>query len=545
MCEKRDMATYIDEYTRKGAKRLVKFGFFNKDVSGKYKGKTPEQIEEEFQNLKSDADRDKKLQEFEKDADMDWMEVQRDQLVSLPYPKPISRYHLIYESFHEAIEPIYFWCLNHATFDWGFPIVHKITDIFTASEHSSFYGASASRLGLAQDKVSQFLATIGRMTKDLFSLVRELRIIDERFSYYQEIFEQKEGKTDQEKKTNENKRIAAEIVIKGLWVDLVDGVVQGQRTAANLFSMAQQLQFGSLPDQFFKTHPKSKDDVVKVVEATDANRTVKTALIRKLEQYMAWRNATYDEMKSRRRFTLDYLSQHYETIRMYIQWVKPYMKHIERLSGATQNLNRAELVSSFEGSLIEIEFLAQKLASPKNKKVFSCMLMTFEYKTRPQLSYQAEGGRHQGPLHVGETKITWRSYAWTQKQIEKYIALKEYEDIELLASVDKSLSDAMEALGGDLQKYLKEKRKEIQENQEGKKEEKKFEGLSVWAPFVDVFKGFMDVGTIFFPAKKGSEKILGEEAPGSDDSKSAEGGAKFLLWQNYKSFKKAHGMVAW
>ena len=538
------MATYIDEYTQKGAKRLVKFGFVNKDASGKYKGKTPVQIEDDFQNLKSEADRDKKLQEFEKDADMDWMEVQRDQLVSVPYPKPISRYYLTYESFHEAIEPIYFWCLNHATFDWGFPVVHKITDIFTASEHSSFYGAAASRLGLAQDKVSQFLATIGRMTKDLFSLVRELRIIDERFSYYNDIFEQKEAKTDEEKKANENKRVAAEIVVKGLWVDLVDGVVQGQRSAANLFSMAQQLQFGSLPAFFFQMHPKNRGDVVKVVEAVDVNRTVKNALIRKLEQYIAWRDATYDEMKNRRKFTLDYLAQHYETVRMYIQWVKPYLKHIERLSGATQNMNRAELVSSFEGSLIEIEFLAQKLASPKNKKVFSCLLMTFEYRTRPQLSYQAEGGRHQGPLHVGETKITWRSYAWTQKQIENYIALKEYEDIELLASVDQSLKDAMEALGGDLQKYLKEKRLEIQEKKEGKKEEKKSEGQSIWAPFVDVVKGFKDIGTLFLPQKKAG-KPSGEDAPSKDDVDSAKGAAKFLGWQHYKNFKKAHGMVAW
>ncbi len=539
------MATYIDEYTQKGAKRLVKFGFCKEDAKSKYEGKTPEQFEEEFQNLKSDVDREKKLQEFEKDADVDWVEVQRDQLISAPYPKPISRYYLTYESFHEAIEPIYFWCLNHATFDWGFPVVHKITDIFTASEHSSFYGASASRLGLAQDKVSQFLATIGRMTKDLFSLVRELRIIDERFSYYKDIFEQKAAKTEQEKKENENKRIAAEIVIKGLWVDLVDGVVQGQRSAANLFSMAQQLQFVSLPAQFFKTHPKSKEDVVKVVEATDANRTVKTALIRKIEQYLAWRDATYDEMKNRRKFTLDYLSQHYETIRMYIQWVKPYLKHIERLSGATQNLNRAELVSSFEGSLIEIEFLAQKLASPKNKKVFSCMLMTFEYRTRPQLSYQAEGGRHQGPLHVGETKITWRSYAWTQKQIENYIALKEYEDMELIATIDRSLTDAMEALGVHLQNYLKEKRQEIKESKEGKKEEKTPEGQSVWAPFLDVVRGFKDLGNLFLPQKKAPAKQGGEEAPSKDDAASASGAAKFLAWQHYKNFKKAHGMVAW
>lgn len=539
------MASWIDDQIRLRAKQLVKYGFVN-DVAkklGKYEGKSAEQIEKEFQGLKSDVSRQEKMLEFERDADMHWMEVQRDQLMGTPYPAPCSHYYMVYEQYHEAIEPIYFWCLNNLMYDWGFPVVHKITDIFSAAEHSSLYGASATRLGLAQDKVGQYLATIGRMTKDLFALVRELRIIDERMVHYKVIKEPSEARSDVERKKNEERRVEAEVVLKGMWVDLVDGVVQGQRTAANLFSMAQQLQFTSLPTLFFNTHPKSSGDVVGEVEPKGYNRDVKTVLIRKLGQYIAWRDATFDELKNRRKFTLNYTVQHYQVIRMYIQWIKPYLKHIEKLTSSMTGLGRADIVSSFEGSMIELEFLAQKLFTKDNKQVFSCVLMSFEYRTKPELSFVKEG-YHRGPIHVGQTTITWRSYAWTQKQIENYLKMREDADLELLGSIDNSLKDTMDALGDDLKKYLAEKNAEMREQREGVSEPKKPEVPSVWGPFADVGKGFKDLVNAFVPVSIGGGKG-GVAGHSGEDAGLAKVGARLYAWQNYKLFKKAHGMLTW
>ena len=71
----------------------------------------------------------------------------------------------------------------------GFPIVEKIIDVFTSAEQSAFWGQSSTRLGFQQDKVSQYLATIGNMIKDMFQLVRELRILDERLGYYEDSYD--------------------------------------------------------------------------------------------------------------------------------------------------------------------------------------------------------------------------------------------------------------------------------------------------------------------------------------------------------------------
>jgi len=445
----------------KESERFVAFGFVNKGVNKKepvvtvggraiaIKGKTPEEklkfIKEKREELtKKDLGKefDKALQAI---SNHEWVEVARDQLVMTDYPKSLTRYYMGIESWHQSIEPYYYWCMNFLG-DIGFPIIDKITDIFTAAEHSSFFGAGAQRLGLAQDKVAQYLATIGKMVKDLFQLVRELRWIDERLEIYRSAL----GVDVEGKKVREPQK-GAELALKGMWIDLVDGVVGGQRTGSNLFVMAQQLQFTALPDLFFAVHPRKQDEVDKLVEdqAKEFNEPLRRLLKRKLAQYLAWKHSTFDEMRNRRKFTVDYLRQHYSVIRMYMTWVKPYIKHIERLSGEQDLLKNPRLIAAFESSLVEIEVLARNRPEGAKSK-YVCILMTFEYHTKPSMQYPGDAGYHRGPIHVGSTRISWRSYSWDDQTIKNYIAMRNREDIELLASVDSSLKSAMDALGTGL-----------------------------------------------------------------------------------------------
>ena len=233
------------------------------------------------------------------------------------FPKPHNSYRIILETFNQSIEESYFWMLDHLRQTMGYANIDKITDIFSASEHSSFFGAAWQRIGLQQDKVSQFLATIGKMVKELFQLVRELRILDERLSYYEDSYA---GTRSSE---------SAEITLKGIWIDMVE---QGSKNPASVYGMARELQFITLPDLFFSTHPQTKDEVDHIVDTKiDFNRKVREVLKRKLRSYLEWKRHTHSELKTKRQFTLKYLRQHYDIIRMYIQWVKPYLKNIKRL----------------------------------------------------------------------------------------------------------------------------------------------------------------------------------------------------------------------
>ncbi len=526
----------------KGAasKRMILHDFFNK----KFKKDFPnwEKLKDEEKKALLTRMDSKKAEEY---ADHDELEIQRDQILTMPYPKPSNKYYLIYEVPHESIEPVYYWCLGHMTNDWGYPVVHKISDIFTAAEHSSFYGASAQRLGLAQDKVAQYLASIGKMIKDMFQLVRELRWIDERKRYYEDSDLGQEG---------------AEIALKGLWTDMVDGVVGGQRTSSNLFVMAQQLQFSALPDLFFNIHITKKivgkikgkpadkvtdEDCRKMVDelvekqAGGFNKEMKNVLKRKLYQYLVWKSETWIEIQQRRRFTLEYLDQHYQVIKMYMSWVKPYLKHIKKLGSDVTKMSSADLIAAFEGSLVEIEVLGQKIPE-NNKDVYSCIMLTFQYRTRPEMQFSQEGGYHRGPLHQGETKIFWRAYAWTEKQIEEYKAMKDEEDFELISSIDRSLNAAMDALGADLKNYLKEARGLREEK---KKEVKVVQKMDLFEPFKAIGKGFADTFTSILPEKKKKE---GQSKAKLDaETTTAAVLATKDLWQNYKNFKKAHRLLSW
>jgi hypothetical protein len=530
----------------KGAasKRLILHGFCNK-----------KKLEEKYPEWDK-WDEDKRKEKIkalspgdaEKLADHDTMEVQKDQIMTMPYPKPSNKYFFIYEVPHESIEPVYFWLLGHMTNDWGYPVVNKISDIFTAAEHSSFYGASAQRLGLAQDKVAQYLATIGKMIKDMFQLVRELRWIDERKKYYEDSDKGKEG---------------AEIALKGLWVDMVDGVVGGQRTSSNLFVMAQQLNFSALPDMFFNIHVTKaiiaklkgksvkdvKDEEVRgavdgIVEkqASGFNKELKNLLKRKIYQYLVWKEETWLELTQRRRFTLDYLRQHFQVIKMYMSWVKPYLKHIKKLGSDVTKMNSADLIAAFEGSLVEIEVLGQKIPE-KNKKAYSCVLMTLQYRTRPEMQFSQEGGYHRGPLHQGETKVYIRSYGWTEEQIAKYIKMKDEEDFELITSIDNSLKAAMEALGKDLKAYLNEAEEMHKEKEKEKKEEKP--RLDLFEPFREIGKGFKETFTSILPERKEKKGAKEEKEKIKAEQEVASKGAAKDIWQIYKNFKKAHRMLAW
>ena len=84
----------------------------------------------------------------------------RGQYIKTGFPIPARRYRLHYEGYNISIEEPYFWILHYMRYYSGFPYIDKISDVFAAAENSAFFGASQQRLGLQQDKVSQFLVTI-------------------------------------------------------------------------------------------------------------------------------------------------------------------------------------------------------------------------------------------------------------------------------------------------------------------------------------------------------------------------------------------------
>jgi len=468
-----------------------------------------------------------------KESELEWREIGRDNSGQqnygyTGYPKPSKSYYLTLEEHNKSVEDIYYWILEHIREDQGYRDFVKISDIFAASEQSAFFGSAKQRIGLQQDKVVTFLATIGKMVRDLFQLVREIRVLDERLSIYEDALS-----------LDSPSRESSEITLKGIWIDLVE---QGAKNPASVYGMARELQFTTLPDLFFSIHPPSAKNIEELVNKLDFNRKVKEVLKRKLRTYLAWREFTHKELKSRRTFTLKFLRQHFDVIKMYMAWVKPYLRDIRRLELADRTKS-PDLIAAFESGMVEIEYLAKRFAASHdmlkeisyNKHVFSVILVNVKYRTKPQLNYMQEYQR--GPIHVGQISVSLRSYAWTQKEIDRYLKAKTLEDFELLKSIDGSVKAAMEALGEELEKYLNEAGEDIKFTSS---EKHKITPKGVADPFLSIFKGF---GEIF--GSLGKKK--GEVDPYiiEKERKKAASCAKENIWQTYKNFKKREGILAW
>lgn len=475
-------------------------------------------------------------EEINKHLHRQHMEVTDEGFKDIDYPGGCAHYHLILESASENIEEPYFDILERSRQHFGFPKIYKVSDYFAASENSAFFGNSQQRIGIQQDRVQQFLANIGKFVKELFQMVRELRIIDERLEMYRAadgvVLTKQADNSFKELKENKPSH-AADVSLKSIFTDLVEG---GTKNPQSVFGLASQVNFTLLPDLFFNTYIEKQYDVDKVVDAMPYNKSLTAVLKRKLYQYLVWKEKTYAELKSRRQFNVKYLRQHWTIIKLYMSWVKPYLRNIQRLSMNQQFLESPDIIAAFETALIEVEFLAER---PIDKQGFHpIVIATFQFRTRPDMSVRKE--YQQGPSHMGRMDMSLRAYGWSPEQRDNYLAMKQREEIELLGLIDSSLADIMDALGDEFEKYLKEAGEIIDEPQPKPVEKRR--GDSPFAPFFSVFAGFKEIAESFIPVMTDKSDTKKSK---SGSSKKAFGEATGAAGNIYHTFKKAHKMITW
>lgn len=458
-------------------------------------------------------------------------------------PKAIHTLRLVRETFNQSVEAHYFFLLNQIRDDFGFHEATKITDIFTASEQSAFWGQAQQRLTIQQGQVTNYLATIGKLTKELFQIVRELRILDERLDLYRASEKAiKEKQSVSQRKTSQS----AEIVLRSYWVDLKDG---GVKSPGSVYGLASTLGYTALPDLFFAAPPMKKGEVDDYVDSLKFNKKLKNVLKNKLQAFIVWREHTFHELENRRRFTLKFLRQHYNSIQMYINWVKPYLRNVRRLSQNFEKTISEDLIGAFEGSVTEIEVMFTR---PMPKLHYQpIIVLNLVFRTSPKMEYHQEGYQHRGPVHVGRTEFTLRGYAWTEEDKRNYLRMREAETMDMLGDIDASLKESIDALGDDLRDYLKESGEEFPEDVKEKEEKqaaakKAAESLKDTAePFMSIFSGFRELFGPLLPSFSGKPKGEKTDWQKGKDMKSAIGAMEFVLYNAYKNFKKMYKMVTW
>jgi hypothetical protein len=476
--------------------------------------------------------------------DHDWEELAKWQKPEprLNYPKPVHRFRLVYQSFNQSIEEVYFWLLSSLRDDWGLYDVTKVTDVFTAAEQSAFWGQAQQRMTIQQGQVSNYLATIGKLTKELFQIVREMRILDERMELYEKSYEiiRNKGSVFDRRMSQ-----SAEVVLRGYWVDLKDG---GVKSPGSVYGLATTLGYASLPDIFFAAPPMKNEEVDDYVNTLKFNNKLKDVLRRKLRAYTIWKDFTYKEIKNRRLFTLKFLRQHYNSIQLYISWVKPYLRNVKRLQQNFDKTLSEDLIGAFEGSFTEIEIVCKR---PAGNNYFAVVVVSLFFRSQPHMDFHQEGYQHKGPVHIGRSEFYMRGYAWTKEEYDNYIRMREEEMMDLLGDIDKDLKASIDALGDELRKYLKEAgekfpediKKDAEDKKAAKKRLEQMKGAA--EPFTALFSGFKELFGAFMPSLKKKDKGKPSEWQMKKEKKKAIKDMRYPLWNTYKNFKKAHRMITW
>ncbi len=500
-------------------------------------------------------------------------------------PKPTSRkevkkdmesirhYVIQVEAYSESVEKWYFWILEQLK-EWGYD-VNKTEDMFFASELSGLWGISSQRLSIQQEKAQQILGAINSMVKQIFQIVRSIRITKERLGIYREVIE--------------DKKESADVTLKGLFIDMVQG---STKNPSSVYGMATQLGFTTLPDLFFNIHIWDRRKVDEVIEKSELvktqNQSVINALKRHLKQFLEWRDKTYEELKTSERFYLSTLRQQVNAIKMYIDWAKPYLKVINKLkksqySDDVSNKRREDVLTAFDTSTSDLEIFAV-LRSGSNKKrlkeiekktegnnelkerymhyeVRPVIKVSMHFRSAPVLTTGREYQRT--PTHIGRCEIDFDAYVMNENQIDAYIQDENNEAFELLTAATSSL----ESLGDELNKYLKEAEEihKIESGDKDKKEKEKKTALGLTKELNDLKEGFAE---IFIPiisplkafsssSKKSTRKTIPyrERKMLEQQMKENKNKAKKILLGSgpdsgqlftlQKLFRKAHKLLTW
>ena len=529
--EEQMLLTKADEdIIRNRSLLLVQHGFIKPDKKSQYKLNTETGL---YEPLGEKIDPN--------DANEEILETLPGSYVKTGYPKSAKTQKILWENYDMSIEEPYFWVLD--VFRDNIPNVIKLEDSFAAAENSAIFGHTQQRLGAQQDRVSQLLATTGKMIKELFQMLRELRIIDERLAYYDEADDEiaeKEHKNTGEKRRKPlgDRKKGGEITLKGIFVDLVQG---GGKSPGSVYGMSQSLEYITLPDLFFDAPPfANTDELEEHIKrlGKDFNQNVLRVLLRHLRQYMEWKKMTSKEHHNRKDFLLKYLTQHFEIIKMYLQWLKPYLRNTGKLSFKEKNMDSPDLISAFDGSMLDIEILGHGLKSPILFPAYPVVIATFQYKTRAELKTQAEG-YNRGPIHIGRVEIYLRAYGWTQEQIDQYQRLKDRETMLFLGSVAGPVISAMDELKPLLDKYLAEAK--------GIKEKTK--GTNSKAPrkksLIEKMFGDFYTSSSKQHKPKTAKQLAREHAELEIKLEDAARVAMITTWNSHHNFKKSHRMTAW
>ncbi len=462
------------------------------------------------------------------------------------YKEPLWENKLVYDSFAEALEPIYFWILD---FMQGIGLeVEKLVDNFAASPGSGYFGELGARATKMQETGIKILGDVNTVIKSVINLIYDLKEWEIKLKDYENAKNEDEAIKD-----------TGVLALKHRWMDNVD-VNKG---TGSINAMTNQYGFTTLRDAFMRV--KSPEEVDEI----DLNERVKRILKPRVAEFLEWWKRSEKELKKRYEIERSYLKTQVGTLKLYTSWVKPYIKAAEQLR--MKETKTPALVSAFSIMILELALFSKKevdvkyeaenknlpkrFAKLKLRKYYPCILVDLLFRGMPR-AIKIKGTPHY--VHGGRSEVKFRAYALNEDEIALLHKKMEEEDLSCLFSIAKDVTEeSLKQLMEDIE-YFSTKEKKGEEEEEEKKEVN---------PFVALGEGIVDIFGIRKKlkekrSKKEEEKETEEEKEKKKAEKLekegikkdsyeegvvralAEKAAKELCFKIFDTYKKAHGMAS-
>ncbi len=379
---------------------------------------------------------------------------------------PIEKHLLVYDSFSQALEPVYFWILDYVNNE--FDNSEKLLDNFVTSTGSAQFGEMGARLTRMQEEAMKMLGTSGTIIKSILNIVYDLKEFKIRLSIYDDL-----------KSSDKARKGAAFLSLKQIWLDQVDFAKRGN---TSIKALAQQFDYVTIIDAFMVAN--SLEDVKKI----DLNDRVKRILEQRVAEFLKWIKESEQELRKRFEIEKVYLRNQVNSVKLYARWIKPYLKAAKQLEQRASST--AGLVNAFNTTLLELTLLGEKkLNIPKEisndnlpksflkitkKNYQEIVVVEFRFRSSPERTREGAYGFR------GRVEIEFTSYALTDAELKVLREELEKDDIgDLMRTIEGMTSESLEKIQVDLDEFLEDKQK---------KEKKESQDVNPFSALFSIFK---------------------------------------------------------
>jgi hypothetical protein len=393
----------------------------------------------------------------------------------------------------------------------GFKNLVKIDQALSASPTSAFYGDVANRKAYAKEQFDKSMGMINSIIQTVMKLIYSLREFDQILNIFKNL-----------ESSDEKESVSAELNLRRIFIDEVD--IKKGRGSINNLTTAQGMEFVTLRDSFLVV----KD--LPSIDELNVNDRVKRILKDRFGEYLNWKEEYRKDMEGRRKLQKQYLKNQVESMKMQLDWARPYFTIMQQLNIGT-GVADPDLLAGLDTSVIKTK-IRGVIGGEEDEKLATAFIdVEFNFKTSP---IQVRSERGQAYHHIFKTEITYTPYIMSNEDYAKIVQKETMRDINFLKEL---VGESLESIKDDLEKYL---------GGEDIKEAEEKKAMSIGAPFEFLIMPFRPLfGPIFDLFKKPEAGVKYSRYQLENDKKELTASIIDKAFSSYENFKDENGLITW